>query len=101
MTDYTPEELQQLRLRHETRQRVQQALHQIEAAQTALGNACSTLSGLVGAIPQHRATSKLYDNVHAHWYKVRDALEGNPKITLDSLNAAAVLRAQEGKHEGI
>lgn len=88
----TPE--QQALLTAEAKRRVQVALRQIEDAQNLLGSACSTLSSLEAAIPAWQATSKLYDRVHAHWYKVRDRLEGNPKVKLDQLNADAILRRQ-------
>jgi hypothetical protein len=83
---------QQQLLAAEAKRRVSLALRQIEDAQNALGHACSTLSSLDYACPMWKATSKLYDRVHAHWYKVRDRLEGNTKVKLDGTNAEAFLK---------
>lgn len=88
---------QQELLKAEARRRVRRALAQIEAAQNSLNDACATLSSLRYANEQCKATSKLADRVKAHWYRVRDALEGNRKVCLDPLAAETVLaRAAEG-----
>lgn len=86
---------QQELLDAEAKRRVQLALRQIEAAQNMLGEACSTLSALCYANPEQQATSKLYDRVKAHWYKVQGALQHKKahQIQLDSMNAPAFLRA--------
>ncbi len=83
---------QQELLDAEAKRRVRVALRQIEEAQNLLGQACSTLSSLCYAHSQQLATSKLYDRVHAHWYKVQGALEFNNKVCLDSLNKDSFLR---------
>ncbi len=83
---------QQAALDAEAQRRVRVALRQIEDAQNKLGDACATLSSLIGAIPHWQATSKLHDRVHAHWYKVQQALQGNGKIKLDGVNAEKFLQ---------
>ena len=50
--------------------RVERALALIENAQSQLGAACAELSALCHGYPLQRATSKLYDKVRAHWWRV-------------------------------
>ena len=92
MSALTPQ--QQATLDAEAHHRVRKALQQIEAAQGLLGDACATLSSLRHACPEWKATSKLYDRVHAHWYRVRDALEFRKarKVSLDPLASEHVLK---------
>lgn len=85
---------QQTLLDAEAQRRVRQALHQIEAAQGMIGDACATLSTLRYAAPEWKATSALYDRVKAHWYRVRDGLEFSRKarkVALDPLAAESLL----------
>lgn len=96
----TRDEAEQALLAREAQRRVRQALQQIEAAQNQIGSACATLSSLRHAAPQWKATSKLYDTVHAHWYKVRDALEGNTKVELDPENTTLYLQRLETLGDG-
>jgi hypothetical protein len=73
---------------------VAKALRLIEDAQGLIGDACRVLSSLQYAAPQWRATSKLYDKVHAHWYRVRNTLELGPsarRVRLDPMSAATML----------
>lgn len=83
----TPE--QRAALDAEVQRRIRRALHQIEEAQGLIGDACAILSSLRYAAPEWRATSKLYDRVKAHWYRVRDALEFSRKATKVSLDPLA------------
>lgn len=98
---------QQVILDAEARRRVQIALRQIEDAQNQLSAACSTLSSLCYARPEWNATSKLYERVKEHWYKVQGALQYGPKaakVALDSTNADALLRRlaeAEGSQPGV
>lgn len=71
------------------RARIDKALAHIQEAQNHMGSACGELSALCGAIPQWKRASKLYDQVHAFWYKV-DGLIGSPRIYLDSTNVDAL-----------
>jgi hypothetical protein len=78
----------------EARRRVRRALQQIEEAQGMIGAACATLSSLCYANSEFQATSKLYDRVRSHWYKVRNTLEFSKKaskVRLDDLSAGGVL----------
>ncbi len=52
-------------------ERLQLALAQIEAAQQLLGGAAANLSPIIGLVKEHEATMKLYDRVHALWFKCR------------------------------
>lgn len=71
------------------RARIEKALAHIQEAQNHLGSACGELSALCGAAPTHKRASKLYDQVHAFWYKV-SGLRHSPRIYLDSLNVDAL-----------
>ena len=49
------------------------------------------LSPLEYGSATHQKASKLYDQVHALWYKI-DGLYHNPKVRLDRDNIAAIER---------
>jgi hypothetical protein len=50
--------------------RASDALRLIEDAQCKLLEATQMLSPIVGAVPEWRATAKLYDRVKQHWYRL-------------------------------
>jgi hypothetical protein len=64
--------------------RIDRALQQIEAAQALLGRACAELSTLCHGASAWQRCSKLYDQVHAFWYRVRSLPDGRHHITTDS-----------------
>lgn len=65
-------------------ERVRKALDHIQAAQGQLDRACAELSTLVGGIPAWRRVSKLYDSVHAEWYKVKGFADQDRGLFVDS-----------------
>lgn len=69
----------------EARARVQRALQHIQRAQEELGRAQSELSSIAGAATLGSLIGKLYDRVHASWYRVRDGA-AKRKLDLDSLS---------------
>jgi len=76
-------------IRQYTKAHIAAARTAVHEAQDALGRACSMLSPLEYGSPTHQKASKLYDQVHAFWYKV-DGLYNNPKVRLDRDNIAAI-----------
>ena len=61
------------------RARVRRALDEIQEAQNALGRALEQLSPITGgALPTYSKGHKLYDQIHAYWYKVK-ALAEQPR----------------------
>lgn len=91
-----PTPAQKAALQLEARRRVERALRKIEEAQGLIGDACGILSSLQYAAPEWRATSKLYDRVRAHWYRVRNGLQlakKSGKVRLDPMAAQAILDA--------
>jgi len=62
--------------------RVRRALHNIQAAQNHLGRAASDLGAVCYGGPKQREVMRLYDRVHALWYRV-NTLETNQRIELD------------------
>lgn len=57
-------------VRDQADQTVRAALQHIEQAQRHLGEASALLSNLTGGVPVWLAAGKLYDRVHAFWYRV-------------------------------
>lgn len=78
-------------LRAIAQMRVLHALDRIQQAQSELLSACEQLSSLVGATTLHRATGKLYDRVHALWYRV-DSFRNKGRYRLDDSNVRALLK---------
>lgn len=74
-----------------TQARIRQALAAIQSAQDQLSTACQMLSALEYGNPTYQKASKLYDSVHAFWYKV-DGLQHHPKVRLDRTNIEALAR---------
>lgn len=81
-------------LRAEAQLRVLRALEKIQEAQNQLGQACAELSALQGGVPVWKATSKLYDRVHALWYRV-ERFRQQGRYRLDSVNVQALERRKE------
>jgi hypothetical protein len=81
-------------IRQHTKARVAAARTAVHEAQDALGRACRMLSPLEYGSPTHKRASKLYDQVHALWYKV-DGLYENPKVRLDRRNIEAIEKQLE------
>jgi hypothetical protein len=70
-------------LRHALAQaRVRRAMILVEDAQRRLGMAMSELSTLQYGAPAHGRVGKLYDRVHAEWYRLQN-LFGDDRILLD------------------
>jgi hypothetical protein len=88
MNNLSPEQL-----RAEALLRVLKALELIETAQNNLSGACAQLSALQGACAQWRATSKLYDRVKAHWYRL-ERFRHQSRFKLDRTNIEALQRRQ-------
>lgn len=78
-------------LRAEATLRVRKALAHIQQAQNELGAACAELSSLNYGVPVWKATSSLYDKVHALWYRVENFRQAG-RYKLDSLNVEAMQR---------
>lgn len=78
-------------IRAATVARIQAAQDALQRAQDALGDACSHLSALQWGSPAWKRASKLYDQVHAHWYVVQ-ALHHHRKVRIDPTNIEALGR---------
>lgn len=77
--------------RAEAQRLVREALDHIQEAQNELAHACAALSALVGGVPVWKATGKLYDSVHALWYRV-DGFRTGGRYKLDGVNLEALAR---------
>jgi hypothetical protein len=62
--------------------RVNRALNEIQAAQDALGRASAELSSVQYGAPTQDRIGKLYDRVHAEWYRTRRLLD-DARIRID------------------
>lgn len=62
--------------------KVRRALVLIEDAQGRLDRACAELSSIQFGHPAQRRVRKLYDRVHAEWYRTRKLLE-DARIRVD------------------
>ncbi len=81
------------RLKAEAELRIRRALAHIQRAQNELAAACSELSALEYGYPTQKAVSKVYDAVHAVWYRVqRFQLSG--RFRLDPTNVEALERRE-------
>src|SRR5690349_4917513 len=77
------------------REKVEDALKKIEAAQRLLGDACGDLSAIVGAAPHWSRVGKLYDRTKDAWHKLnRDYAarhaEGKKPFLLDRMHLDAL-----------
>lgn len=78
---------------------VRKALDHLQRAQDELGAACAELSRLNGGVPVWKAASKLYDAVHALWYRV-DSFRAGGRFELDSINVEALQKRRARELEG-
>jgi hypothetical protein len=69
--------------------RVERAMDLAEQAQVLLGAALAELSPIVGGMVEWRRLGKLYDELHAQWYRL-ERLRENPKLELDDCAAQAL-----------
>lgn len=75
------------------RERVLRAMQKIEQAQALLGEACAELSGCLWMAPEWTAVGKMYDRVHALWYRVKRGLDSkDERIDLDGIQKDALTR---------
>jgi hypothetical protein len=90
----TPEQL-----RAEAEARVRRALAHIQEAQNHLGHAQAELSGIERGVRAWRLVGRLYDRVHAAWYRV-EAFRKAGRFTLDgiSTDTFAGRLAKEARH---
>lgn len=72
--------------------RVAKALRHIENAQTELGHATALLSNFLRGAPEWKRAGKLYDLVHAFWYRVRDKAS---RYQLDGLAEQGILKRRD------
>lgn len=77
-----------------TQARVQAALNAIQRAQNELLTACQALSPLCAASKDYAACQKLYDAVHAFWYRI-DGIRHRKGLRLDRANIEALENADE------
>lgn len=73
----------------EAKRRLLKAMEHVEVAQGELTSACAELSCLIGAIPQWRVSSKLYERVRKFWYRL-DAFRAGGKYKLDGLHSEII-----------
>lgn len=78
----------------EAERRVREALDHIQNAQLELGRAAAALSSLQGGAGVWSATGKLYDRVHAHWYRVQ-TFQQRGRFSLDGIASKALERSGE------
>lgn len=76
--------------------RVQRALGHIQNAQTELGRAAAELSCFLRGAPEWKRASKLYEMVHAFWYRVRDRAD---RYQLDGITEQAIERRHKERQE--
>lgn len=69
----------------DVRLRVEAALAHIQRAQTEVSLALEQLSALCGAAPIYTKGHKLYDQVHAYWYKVAGLRDIADRLRVDTL----------------
>lgn len=73
----------------EAERRVRSALQLIQRAQAVVGEASSLISNIEGMAPQWSRLGKLYDRIHAEWYRVEDRRKRG-RFTLDSIATDAL-----------
>lgn len=66
--------------------RVRAALDHVQQAQIELSRAMSDLSAVIGYIAEGDALSKLYDRVHALWYRIDGRLRTGPSKRFPEIN---------------
>ena len=83
--------------RGEAERRIRKALEHVQRAQAELGRACEELSNIAPEPAARRELGKLYDRVHAAWYRV-EAFRKSGRFDLDGIareTLARSLAAQE------
>lgn len=65
--------------------RIRRAMEHVEEAQRELGRAATELSSLLYCAPIGNQTMRLYDRVHAHWYKLQAKLK-DKRVDLDGMS---------------
>lgn len=85
--------------RLEAERRVLRALDHIQRAQAELGHAQAALASLEGGVAVWRLTGKLYDRVHAGWYRV-EAFRKAGQFGLDGLSREAFARHVSDGRDG-
>jgi hypothetical protein len=75
--------------------RVERAMELAERAQHLLGEALAELSPIIGGMVEWKRLSRLYDGLHAQWYRL-ERLRANTKLELDGCAAQALKRSETG-----
>jgi transposase InsO family protein len=65
-----------------------------ERAQRLLGEALAELSPIVGGMVEWKRLGKLYEALHAQWYRL-ERLRANPRLKLDGCAAQALKGPEE------
>lgn len=71
--------------------RIERAMQLIEEAQNKLASACAELSSISGGVAVWKATSKLHDQTHTHWYRIQTFLQRG-QFRLDAFNTEILAR---------
>jgi hypothetical protein len=69
--------------------RVERAMDLAQRAQHLLGAALAELSPIIGGMVEWKRLGRLYDGLHAQWYRL-ERLRTSPKIELDGCAAQAL-----------
>ena len=65
------------------RAHLQRALDEIQEAQNGVTRALQHLAPITGGAPTYTKGHKLYDQVHAYWYRVRKLIDRLDSLGLD------------------
>ncbi len=75
------------------REKYRRAMALVEQAQRLIGDASAELCPVIWGNPDYQRLGKLYDKIHAEWYKLKHALDvRGPKLDLDETGRAAADR---------
>jgi hypothetical protein len=80
--------------RAQAKLRIERALAQIQEAQYCLDRAAAELSSLCYGHPAQKRVSKLYDRVHAEWYRTAE-LRNDRRVVVDREPTKAELGAPD------
>jgi hypothetical protein len=86
-------------VRAEAERRVRKALDHVQNAQAELDRACAELSNLERGVVVWRLIGKLYDRVHAAWYRVEE-FRKQGRFTLDGIALEALAKRLEAQKPG-
>jgi hypothetical protein len=86
-------------VRTEAERRVRKALDHIQQAQLELGRASAELASLERGAVVWRLIGKLYDRVHAAWYRVEE-FRKQGRFTLDGIALEALAKRLEAQKPG-